>query len=311
MLFEIVRVLGNAVGCIALEPVPHELVGIKFRRIPWKEVHMDFPMFLDKGSDRSRLMGRTLVPDKDESSLKVFGQVPEKSKNFGSLDIPQGMKTRIKFDTPALGRYADGRNCRDLSPTAGDFENRSLSSWRPSLSDGRDKTKPALVKEDKGKLSPLGLFLYAATDGVSNVLFPLHPSAVLFSQVFDNSSPFRSGATRYYWGDRRPETSSLSPWQFSGSSKDRSDIRSSLLLQRGFGQDSSSGARLVSRVSPAQVSTSILCPRLSYILLSSYGLRFWNNLSSEKQPTDSFLGSGAQRLAGAAVQVLFGFHGVS
>ena len=103
MLFEIIRVFGNTIGGFTLEPVPHKLVAIKFRRVPWKEVHMDLPMFLNKGPDRSGLMRGALVPDKDESSLKVFGQVPEESQDFSGLDIPQGMKARIKLNTSTLG----------------------------------------------------------------------------------------------------------------------------------------------------------------------------------------------------------------
>ncbi len=129
---------------------------------------MDLPVFFNKGSDRFRLVRSAPVPDKDKSSLKVFGQVPEESQDFGSLDIPQGMKARIKLDTPATGRDADGRNRRDFSPAAGDFENRSFTDKRPGLSNARHKTKSALVEENKGKLKPFGLFLYAATDSASN-----------------------------------------------------------------------------------------------------------------------------------------------
>lgn len=231
MIFKVIRVFGNTIGHVTFEPVPHELVGVKFRRVPWKEVHMDLPMFLKKGFDCSGLVSRAPVPNKDESPLKVFGQMPEESQDFGSLDIPQGMKARIKFNTPAFGRDTDGRNRRDFSPTAGNFENWSLSFWRPGLSDVGNKTKPALVEENKGNLNPFRLFLYVATDSVSNVLFPFHPSALLSSQVSGNSSPFHLGATRYYWDDRKSETSSRLPWQFSGLSKDRLNNRSSSLLR--------------------------------------------------------------------------------
>ncbi len=226
-------------------------------------------------------------------------------------DVLQGMKADIQSNPPFARRDADDRDGRYLRPSPGDFKNRSLSNGSPGLSDSRDKAKPALVEEDKGDVKPFGLFLYAAMNGVSTVLFPSHPARGLLSVVFDNSNPFRSGATRYYWNDKIPRTSSRSPGRFFGWSKDRFGIRSSSLLRRESGQGFSSGARLASRVVQGQVLDSSHPHRSWRILPSTSARNLPNNLFSRTLPTGSFLYPRVQRPVGVAVQALSGFHGVA
>ena len=251
------------------------------------------------------------VPQKHESSLQMPEKIPQKGQNLGMPDILQGMKADIQSNPPFSRRDADRGDNGYLRPSPGDFKNRGLSDQCPGLFDGRDKAEPALIEEDQGNFKPFGLFLYAATDSVSNVLFPFHPSLWPLSQASDSSSPFRLAATRYYWGDRRSETSSRSPGRFFGSSKDPLSIRSSWLLRRGSEQDFSSGARLASRVVQEPILISTPRHLSSYEDRSNNKPNTTNNRLSWLSPADLSRYPVALRPAAFALQAVPGFHGVA
>ena len=201
---EIIRVFGNAVGDTSFHARPHELVGIKLRSVSGEKVRMNTGMVFKEPLDRPGLVHTASVPQKHKSSVQVPEKVSQERQDLRMPDVLQGMKADIQSNPPFARRDADDRDGRYLRPSPGDFKNRSLSNGSPGLSDSRDKAKPSLVEEDKGDVKPFGLFLYAAMNGVSTVLFPSHPARGLLSVVFDNSNPFRSGATRYYWNDKIP-----------------------------------------------------------------------------------------------------------
>ena len=72
-----------------------------------------------------------------------------------------------------------------------------------------------------------------------------------------------------------------------------------------------SGARLASQGVRERVSTSNLQPLSFYNLLPTGGQNLPNSLSFVRLPKGSSLAQTTRQLFGDAVQVVFGFHGVS
>ncbi len=312
MVLKIVRVLGNPIGRIALEVVPDKFIRIKFRSVPRKKVRMNtMPMFSKEVFDHPGFVNGSPVPEKNKAFLLMPKKVLEKCQDFGTLDIPQGVKANVELNPPAPGRYADRGDSRDLRPTTGTDKDWRLSFGRPSPSDTGNQAKAALIEKNKREFKFFGLFLYEATDIFSNVLFLLHSFALLSSQVSDSSNPCPSENTKYYWGDRIPQNAHQSPWRFFALSKDRWNTRSLEPLSKGYWQGVSSGARLVFRVFPGWGWA--LNPHLLFLGADASRNKpnFLNNQSFLPYLTDSFLYPAALRPAGVALQAVLGFHGFS
>jgi len=309
--FEIIRIPGDTVSGRMLHVRPYKLIGIKLRGIPREKIGINAGAVFKEPFDRPRLMHTASIPEKHEPSLQMPKKIPQESYDLGMSDILQGMEANIQSDSPFACRNADSGNSRDFRPSSGDFKDGRLADKRPSLFDCWDKAKSALVEENQGDLKLFGLFLYAATCSASNALFPSHRVPWPWSRVSDSLSPFRLGATRCYWDDRKLETSFRSPGRFSGSSKDRSNIRSSRPHPQAHLLNFSSGARLASRAVRERVLISRPHLLFSHTPLSTGVRNLPNNRLSWLLPTDSVLYPRAQRPAGAAVQALSGFHEVS
>jgi hypothetical protein len=290
---------------------PHELRRIKLGGVSRKEVGMNPRIAFKESLDRPGLMHSALVPQKNEPSPQVPQEISQKRQDLRMSDVLQRVKADIQIDSPLAGGNADRGDRRYLRPSSGDLKDRGLSPNRPSFPDTRHKAKPALVEEDQRKFKPFGLFLYGATYGASNVLFPFHPALGLLSRVFDNSFPSHAKATRRYWGGRRLGTSFQSPGRFSGLSKDRSSTRSSWHLQPAPLQGSFSGARLASRAVQESILASNPHLLLSHADVSNSKPSFWNNQSVSPYPTDLSLYPAALRLVVSALQAVLGSHGVA
>lgn len=308
---EISRILGDAVGNRTFHIVPDKLGRIKFGGVAGEEIRVNPRMTSKEPSYCRGLMYGPFVPEKHKSSLQMPEKISQENQNLKIADIFQGIETDIQGNSPFARRNTDSRNCRNLCPPSGGFKNWCLADRRPGLSNARDKTKPALVEKNQRDIKLFGLFLYAAKSSASSALFPFHPSPGLLSRASDSSSPFRAGATRYYWDDRRYGISFLSPAQSFGSSRDQSNIHSSPLLRQASAQGFVSGTHSASRGVREQVLTSM--PRLlsSYASLSTGAQSLLSNRVSWLLPTVSSLYPRAQRPAGAAAQALSGFHVVS
>ena len=311
MAIEIIRIFGNAVGHVMLHPVPYEFGWIELRGIPRKKMRMNMRMAFKESLDRSGFVRSASIPQNHKPPLQMPEKISQKSQDLGMPDVFQGVKTNIQGNPAFTRRNTDRGDSGYLRPSTGDFKNRGLSDRSPSLSDARDKAKPTLVEEDKRDVKPFGLFLYAAKYGASTVLSPSHLALGLLSLASDSSSPVLSKTTRYYLGDRKPETSFQSPGQFSGLSTNRFGIRSSSLHRSVSGQGVSSGARLASMGVQGQVLTSRHHLLFSYEDRSSSKPNTTNNRLSVLSPADSSLRRAVEGPAAYALQVALGFHGVS
>ena len=308
---EMLSIFWNAIGNIALEMSPNKLIGVELRRISGETVRVNTSISFDKPLNRARLVDGAGIPDQDKTFLKVSEEMPQKREDFRATNIPGHMEAGVQIDSLLLGRHANRGDGGYLRPSSGDFKDWSFPNRRPSLSDARDKTKPALVEENQGNVKLPGLFLYAAKYGVSTVLFSSHPALLRVFQVFDGSNPSASETTRGDWDDKTLQNAfGLSP-QFSGLSKDQSNSPVSWAHPRESLSATVSGARLASQGVRERVSTSNLQPLSFYNLLPTGGQNLPNSLSFVRLPKGSSLAQTTRQLFGDAVQVVFGFHGVS
>jgi len=311
MTFKIIRVLGDAVGHVMFHPVPYEFGRIERWSIPGKEVGMNTRMTFKESLDRPGLVHPASVPKKDEPSLQVPQEVPQESQYLRMPDVLQGMKADIQSNSPLTGRYTDRRDSRDLRPSSCDLKNGRFSNRRPGLSDSWDKAKPALVEEDQGNFKSFGLFLYAAMNGVSILLFPFHPALWLWSRVSDGSTAILAGSSKHGPDDKSLRNVYQLLWPLSPASTGQWSNRFSVGLPQAFVPEPASGARLVSQVCPARVSISKHLLPFSYVNHPSNTPNLTSNRVSQLSGADSFRYPRALKPAAFAFQALFGFHGVA
>ena len=311
MAVEILRVFGNAVGHVMFHPVPYEFGWIKFRGIPGEKMRMNTGMAFKESLNRSGLVRSASIPQDHKPSLQMPEKISQKSQDLGMSDVFQGVKTNIQGNPAFTRRDTDRGDGGYLRPSSGNFKNRGLSDRSPSLSDVRDKAKPALVEEDKRDVKPFGLFLYAAKYGASTALSPSHPVAGLLFQASDDSSAILAESSRHDPDDKSRRSDYPSPWPLFPGSTSQSSNRFSKDLPQAFVSKSLSGARLVSQVYPAPVSISGRSHLFSGAGRSSNKPSLTNNRVSGLFPADSFLYPRAPRPAADAFQALFGFHGVA
>lgn len=311
MPLEIIRVFGNAVGYVMFHPVPYKFGWVKFRSVPREEVRMNTGMLFTESLNRSGFVHTSSIPQKHEPSLEMLKKVSQKGQDLRMPDVLQWMEADIQSNSPFAGGDADRGDGRYFRPSSGDFKNRSLSDRSPGLSDSRDKTKSALVEEDKRNFKPFGLFLYAAMNVASIALFPFHLALWLWSRASDGSSATLAGSSKHDRDDMSPQTDHRSLWPLFPRSTDQWSNRFSGDLPQALAQASVFGARLVSQVYPAPVLISMLYRPSVYVDRSSSTPNLTNNRVLGLSSADSFRYPRALRPAAYAFQALFGFHGVS
>ncbi len=268
-------------------------------------------MQLKKLLDRASLMHTASVPQEDKPSFKVLEQVSQERQHLGMTNVLQRMKADIQSDSPFARRDANGGNGRDFCPSAGDFKNWGLPYGRPCLSDGRDKTKPALVKKDEGQVKPFGLFLYAVIDSASSALFPFHPVRAPWSQAFGSSIQDLAKPSRHERDDTKPRSVFQSLQRFSLRSK---DPWSSLELSAHPQEPSLttvSDARLACTAGRARALASRHHPPVFCKDQSNSRPSLTNNQVSRLFAAASFLHPRARGPAACTFQALSGFHVVS
>lgn len=308
---EIIRVLGDAIGHVMFHPVPYEFGWIKLRGIPGKEVGMNTAMLFKESLDRSGLMRTAPVPEQHESSFEMPQEVSQKSQDLRMPNVLQRMKADVQGDSPFTGRNADCRDRRDLRPPSGNLKNRGLSDKSPGSSNSRDKTESALVEEDQRDFKPFGLFLYAAMNGASTVLFPFHLVLWLLFQVSGGLSQALSESSKRGRDDKSLRSGHQSLWPLFRASIGQWNSRFSRDLPQAYVPAFAFGARLVSQAYPAPVLISTPFLHFSYAGHSSNTPNSMNNRELALSPAESFLCPRALRLAVSAFQALSGFHVVA
>lgn len=309
--FKMGSVSWNAVSGRALEVRPDEFRRVELRGVRRKVEGSDPRIGLNKALDLPRLVDRASIPEKNESSPKVFEKVTEESHGLAPADVLGDVEAKVESKMPSSGRDADRRDRRDLRPVAGHLEDRSLAANAPGLSDRRDKREAAFVEKDDWNLKFPGLFLYAVKYGVSTAAPFLRLSPWPALPASDNSSPWPAGLSIRALGDRKLRNVPRSPELSEAGSKVRWNSRSLGPLSRGPLLATASGARLVSAAAPGRAWE----PGLSVLRLfasdSNGEATRLNSPASLRYPPALFPDPRAGWLAGVAVRALFGFHGVS
>jgi hypothetical protein len=86
-------------------------------------------------------------------------EMPEEVGHLRGPDVLVGMEPCIQGQTPSLWGDAEGRDGRDLGPSARHRQPGCLPARRPGADHVRDEQEPALVEEDQMGPKRCGLFL--------------------------------------------------------------------------------------------------------------------------------------------------------
>jgi len=121
-------------------------------------------------------------------------QMLEKGMNIQARKIPSP-KLKVENQTFPLRRYGqriDGRNTILLVQVV---KKGRVSLWGPGASDVWNEQEARFIKEDQMGPTSVGVFLYGATDTVSNARSLLRFSVKLAALASDSSTPSPRGAS--------------------------------------------------------------------------------------------------------------------
>ena len=226
---EMVGILGRAVCQRSLEIVPNKLVRIELGRISGEAISVQARMIFKKLFDQVSLMRPAAIPQKDHMAAQMFEQLPQESDDLKGADVFIAVKSRVEREALSSGRYAKGRDGRNLGPVSGATQNWSLSPGSPCPGNIRDQEESTLVEERQMGSKFFGFFLYAASRNVSTSRWPLRFFPEPSFRAFGSSSPNHLEFATNDSSDSRSQSAVRSPLLHGAASTDRSNSRNSAL----------------------------------------------------------------------------------
>lgn len=178
--------------------VPYIFRRIKFRRIRRKKLCMNPGMLKKPFFNFCTPVNSSAIPKKNHMPSEVFSEPLEKGAYVQSRKRPD-TTSDIKGDVLLKRRYrkcADGRNSVLFIEMP---EKRRLSFRRPCAADIGDKQESAFIQKYEVGTKPFGVFLYAASDNVSNERFLFRFFGARGVPASDNSIPYFLRFSRYDW----------------------------------------------------------------------------------------------------------------
>jgi len=179
----------NKVGQIGiLGPVPHLLIGVKFRCVRGKPFD-DNSLFKSLCHSTGRTaVHHPAIPDQNNAFGKMLQQGSDKRLCFigGNVMIEQ---LEIKSHVSAYRRSGNSRDSREPIPAIPTVLNRSLATRCPCASDNRLKHKTAFVNENDGFTAFSGVFLSAASRSFAMQQWPLRRVREPVVRASGNSIP--------------------------------------------------------------------------------------------------------------------------
>ena len=194
---QMLHILWNKVGQIGiLDPVPHLLIGIKFRPVCRRTGRCvcgnpfdDHSLFKSLCQSPSRTaVNHPAIPDQNNAFGKMLQQGSDKRLGFigGDVMIEQ---LEIKSHASAYRRSGNSRDNREPIPAIPTVLNRSLATRCPCASDNRLKHKTAFVNENDGFTAFSGFFLSAASRSFAMQQWPLRRVREPVVRASGNSIP--------------------------------------------------------------------------------------------------------------------------
>ena len=186
---QMLDVTWNKVGQIGiLGPVPHLLIGVKFRCV-WGKPFDDNSLFKSLCQSPSRTaVNHPAIPDQNNAFGKMLQQGNDKRLGFfgGDVMIEQ---LEIKSHLSAYRRSGNSRDHREPVPAIPTVLNRSLATRCPCASNNRLKHKTAFVNENDGFTAFSGFFLSAASRSFAMQQWPLRRVREPVVRASGNSIP--------------------------------------------------------------------------------------------------------------------------
>jgi hypothetical protein len=167
-LSEVLKVSGNTVSQAPLKIRPDPLIGIKFRRIPWKVDGFHPGMSLEESLGELGFVKCASVPEKDKRASDLATKVPEEFSDLFASNVFVGVKAGVEPKTLSLGGDCDSRDGRDFRPSSGNNERGCFSFNCPGSLDVGDKREATLIEEDQASFKSFSFFLYGAKRDVSS-----------------------------------------------------------------------------------------------------------------------------------------------
>ena len=127
-------------------------------------------------------------------------QVFKEALNLGGLDVV-GMESKGEDHAMTFGRDGQGRDGRQLGPSAGGSKDRRLGLWGPGSPDAGNEQEARFIEETQMGAKFLSVFLYGAIGTVSSGQSRPRPVPGPWSGASDNSTPSQPGAARCGWDD--------------------------------------------------------------------------------------------------------------
>ena len=139
------------------ELIPHALVRIQLRGVWGKGFQMQSPRAGQQLLDGLTAMNLTIIQQRDDRTLYVAEQIPEKCRDFLPLNVVF-VEMAVERTMKAAGADGDSRNGREPIVAIAMRHDRRLPHWAPGLLDRRNQQEAAFVEKDEVGRQPRGVF---------------------------------------------------------------------------------------------------------------------------------------------------------
>ncbi len=187
---------GQAIGQVAFEVGPDELIRVELGSIAGEESRMESRVALQPALDDPSPVGPAPVPQEHEGAPEMPEQVSQEAYHLRGANVLLGMEPEVEGHPLPSGRDTEDRDRRDLGPGAGHHQMGRLTPRGPRGPNAGHQEKAALIQEHQMGPKPCGLFLYAARRDASSSGWPARCAPAPVSRAFADSSPRRASASR-------------------------------------------------------------------------------------------------------------------
>lgn len=143
---KILLVEGEAVRCMALKVIPDLFNRIEFGCIAWKPFDMKTRIFYKNLLYSWPFMDLCFVPQKDNMALDMSEESMQKICHMLSFEVIL-LKACIEPYPFTLGRYCEGRQCRDAVMPIAVVNDRCLAPRPPGAASCWNEQESAFIQE--------------------------------------------------------------------------------------------------------------------------------------------------------------------
>jgi hypothetical protein len=143
-----------------LEIAPQEFHGVEVRRIRRKPDDVAARMGGEPGAHELVLVGAPTVPEQDEWSANLTGEMAKKPPHLGAANVAVRMQRQRQGELPAPWRHDQRPNAGDLLVRARPHgERRGRAARRPRPAEDRHHQEAGFIEADEMSAEPAEFFL--------------------------------------------------------------------------------------------------------------------------------------------------------